>query len=99
MFSKVDIESLRSTWDEVTQIAARIGPWLTVGAEYQVEEGTSQDYSLFVHSLSESPTPLNIISLDKIFVLYDDMLLNGFIPQNTNSFFDDCSSTGPSLFQ
>ena len=75
MFSKVDIESLRSTWDEVTQIAARIGPWLTVGAEYQFEERTSQDFSLFVHSLFESPTSLNRNSLNKIFVLYDDMLI------------------------
>ena len=45
------------------------------GAEYQVEERTSQDFSLFVHSLSESPTSLNRNSLNKIFVLYDDMLL------------------------
>ena len=56
MFSKVVIESLRSTWDEVTPITARIGHWLTVGAEYQVKrERPKITHFLFTRSLRAPP--------------------------------------------
>ena len=99
MFSKVDIESLWSTWDEVTPITAWIGHWLTVGAKYQVKrERPKITHFLFTRSLRAPPILIETV-LTRFLCSTTICYYEWFYPVEQLPLFRWLPSMGPSLFQ